>query len=515
MKYFSSILFLFISINVLAQKSANLDSLIGSLTLQEKAYLVIGSGMDIPGMTSSEKAPTAVVGSSKGKVPGAAGTSYTLKNRNLPIVVFADGPAGIRIDPKRENEPDKSFYATAFPVGSLLASSWNPELMEKVGEAFGEEAKAYGVDFVLAPALNIQRNPLGGRNFEYYSEDPVLAGKLAAGFVRGVQNKGVGATIKHFVANNSETNRTALNTVVSERALREIYLKGFEIAIKEGHPWALMSSYNKINGVYASENKDLLTGLLRDEWNYKGFVMTDWFAGKDPVAQVKAGNDLLMPGTIEQANKIIAAVKNGSLDENLLNRNIKYILKQYQKTPSFHDEAITNSPDLDAHKSTVRNAASEGMVLLKNEAVLPINPEKIALFGVASYQTISGGTGSGDVNKAYIVNINEGLKKAGFKVDTSVSREYRTYIKTEEAKIPKKQFFFEPDILVPEKSFSEEELTDVVSKNEIGVYTISRTSGEFFDRKKKMILSLKRPKNHKSARFQKLFTNKIKNWWSY
>ena len=224
--------------------------LVDALTLDEKIALVIGTGMNIPGLPEGNGVPQAIVGSTNNEVAGAAGTSYGIFRLDIPVVVFADGPAGIRISPTREDIPDQTFYATAFPTASSLSSSWNIALAEEVGKAFGIEGRDYGVDFLLAPALNIQRNPLGGRNFEYYSEDPVLAGMITSGFVNGVQSQGLGATIKHFVANNSETNRTALNTVVSERALREIYLRGFKIALDNSNPWAIMSSYQKMKNYY-------------------------------------------------------------------------------------------------------------------------------------------------------------------------------------------------------------------------------------------------------------------------
>lgn len=482
MKHFA--LLMLFSIQLTAQiAQPNLDSLLNQLTLEEKVYLVIGTGMDIPGISEKDEGPQAIVGKTQDKIEGAAGTSYQNKRLGFPAVVFADGPAGIRISPTRKASPEQTYYATAFPTATSLASSWNLELVNMVGTAFGKEGKDYGVDFLLAPALNIHRNPLGGRNFEYYSEDPVLGGKITASFVNGVQSEGVGATIKHFVANNSETNRTELNTVVSERAIREIYLKGFQIALEESKPWAIMSSYNKVNGVYASENKELLTDILRNEWGYEGFVMTDWFAGKDAVEQMKAGNDLLMPGTKQQYKAILEAVKAGNLEETTLNRNVKFILKQYFKTLSFNNYKPTNKPDLGANKKIARQAASEGMVLLKNNNTLPLKKNtKVALFGVTSIETISGGTGSGDVNKAYMVSITQGLKNAGYSLDESLFNAYQAYVNQERAKVPAKKFFFEKNVVLNEKVWTSNELETISNNNDVAIFTLGRTSGEFQDR---------------------------------
>ncbi|MEI6950540.1 glycoside hydrolase family 3 C-terminal domain-containing protein [Paraflavisolibacter sp. H34] len=448
------------------------------MTLEEKATLVVGTGMRMEG-----KGP--VVGDADGRVPGAAGNTMNSSRLGIPGTVLADGPAGVRIDPFRGKDSSRSYYATAWPVGMLLASSWDTSLVKRVGAAFGREIKEYGVDVILAPGMNIQRDPLNGRNFEYYSEDPLVSGLMAAAMVKGIQSNGVGTSIKHFAANNQETNRNNVNVIISERALREIYLKGFEIAVKQGQPWTVMSSYNKINGTYTSHSHDLLTKVLREEWRFQGYVMTDWFGGKDPIAQMKAGNDLIEPGNKRQSQQIVEAVKGGTLDSNVLDRNVERILGIIVKTPSFQKYAYSNSPDLKAHAALARNAAAESMVLLQNKGqVLPLGKGlKVALFGNASYDTYIGGTGSGDVYEAYSVSLANGLAKAGYKVLGELERSYTAHIKEDLAAHPRPKLALGAPRMTPELEPASGVIEQSAGEADVALFTIGRNAGEGGDRK--------------------------------
>lgn len=470
--------------NHLPQLGKNpIPEVIAAMTLEEKANLAVGGGFHIPG--SNFGGASGPLTEAQKKVPGASGTTRAIPRLGIPGIVVTDGPAGVHVF---NTGSGRLYYATAWPVGTLLASSWDTALVRKVGVAFGKEAKDYGVDVILGPGLNIHRNPLGGRNFEYYSEDPVVTGNIAAAIVNGIQSNGVGTSIKHFAANNQETNRGSVNTFVSERALREIYLKGFEITVKQSQPWTVMSSYNLINGVYTSERNDLLTGILRNEWGFKGFVMTDWFGGKDAVAQMKAGNDLLMPGSGQQVQKIIDAVKAGQLDEKVLDKNIAAILDIVLQTGTFKGTAYSDQPDLAKDAILAREAAGESMILLKNENnTLPLAPyDHIALFGINGYNLIAGGTGSGDVNRLYTVPLSAGLFHAGMMVDGSLYTAYTDYIAQETAKHPKKGFFEE--FMNPTPPMTEYDLDPAViaplpAHNDVAVISIGKNAGEGTDRK--------------------------------
>ena len=470
-------------------RADNIDEILKAMTLEEKAKLLVGGANNFFG-------DQAVVGGEATLVAGAAGTTAAIPRLGIPATVLTDGPAGVRIDPTRKGTT-QTYYATGFPIGTCLASTWNEELVQRVGEAIGDETKEYRCDVILGPGMNLHRNPLCGRNFEYYSEDPLLTGKIAAAYIKGVQSQGAGVSAKHFAVNSQETDRTSVDERLSARAARELYLRGFEIAVRESDPWTVMASYNQINGQYSMGNHDLLTKILRDDWGYKGIVMTDWIGvreGLKTTDEVHAGNDLLEPGQQKQADQIVEGVKNGSLDIADVDRNVRRMLEYIVKTPSFHQFAATNKPDLKAHAAITRQSATEGIVMLKNNGTLPWNTsgtqiKTVALFGANSYEFLSGGTGSGCVHTPYVVDMVEGLKNAGISSTETLTDIYRKYIEYAKVKFqaerhPAKWYQME---MFGQQKYPEIAISPVCMNKEVevadaAIVTIGRQAGEGVDR---------------------------------
>ena len=467
----------------------NIDEVIAAMTLEEKAKLLVGGANNF-------FSDGAVVGGEASLVAGAAGTTAAIPRLGIPATVLTDGPAGVRINPTREGT-DQTFYATGFPIGSCLAATWNTDLVRQVGEAIGDETKVYRCDVILGPGMNLHRNPLCGRNFEYYSEDPLLTGKIAAAYINGVQSQGAGVSIKHFAVNSQETDRTSVDEQVSPRAARELYLKGFEIAVRESNPWTVMASYNKVNGIFSMGNHDLLTKILRDDWGFKGIVMTDWIGVRDglrTIDEVHAGNDLMEPGQQRQIEEIVKGVKDGQLAIADVDRNVRRMLEYIVKTPSFHKFPATNKPDFKAHAAITRQSANEGIVLLKNNGTLPWNTKEqkiktVALFGENSYEFFSGGTGSGCVHTPYVVDMVEGLKNAGIGSSEKLTEIYRKYIEFAKVKFQADRHparWYQMEMFgqqkYPEISISPICIANEVKEADAAIVTIGRQAGEGVDR---------------------------------
>ena len=448
--------------NNLILREDNIDEVISAMTNEEKVALLVGG----PGSL----------------VPGAAGYTREIARLGIPMTVLADGPAGLRIQPNHEGT-EQTFYCTGFPTSTLLASSWDTELVETVTTAMGNEVLEYGVDVLLAPGMNLHRNPLCGRNFEYYSEDPLLSGKMAAAYIRGIQKNNVGTSAKHFAANNQEINRLENDAQVSNRALRELYLKNFEIAVKEGKPWTVMSSYNKLNGEYTQQKEGLLTTVLRDEWGFDGIVMTDWGCKDNTVKSAKAGNDLMEWGNQVEIDRILAAVNSGEISQEELDRNVRNMLDYIVKTPHFRNYKFSNKPDLKAHAAVARKAADESIILLKNEDnTLPLKGnEKVALYGIASVDFVGIGTGSGWVNTEHIANVQEAMTDAGFILDENLAEYYRLCYATQSttekmngSSIDKRHR--------PEPAVTVQAIERQAADNNVAVFVLGRVAGEGADR---------------------------------
>ena len=430
-------------------------------------------------MTLEEKAQC-VVGLKRALFPptnkGVCARTVAFPAYDIPSLVLADGSSGLRLS---RREPDR---ATAFPSNMAIASSWDQELVQKIGAAAGYEALGYQVNILLAPGMNIIRNPLCGRNFEYYSEDPLLTGKIGAAFVKGVQSHGIGSSIKHFTCNNQETNRGHNNALVSMRALREIYLKGFEICVKEASPWTLMTAYNSLNGLPVQESPALVTDILRKEWGFDGLVMTDWsIVPHNTAAQLHAGNDLFMPGSDNQVQDIIQGVQNGTIDPADLDRACAKVIQLGRR--SWHGSEF-QAPDLAPGAAVSRLAACESAVLMENNGMLPVSGGQAALFGVRSYDLVAVGSGSAFVVCPHVVQIHDAFRQAGIATDPELEDLYTKYVAFASADIAAnervKVHIGLP--LLPELALSRSLIDKAAERDDYAVITIGRTAGEGIDR---------------------------------
>lgn len=448
----------------------NIDDVVNAMTIEEKCHLVLGCGMHF---------------NDEAKFPGTAGSTYAVPRLGIPATYCADSQQGLRMNANRDWD-HHDYYPTDFVASMTLASTWDREAAFKVGKGIGNEVREFGLDWILSPAMNLIRNPLCGRNHEYYSEDPYLSGTIAAGYVRGVQSEGTAACPKHFIANNQETNRNSNISQVSQRALREIYLKAFEIMVKESDPWTIMTSYNKLNGPYALQNRDLLTTIVRDEWGWKGMYVSDWNAGDDAVAAMKAGNDMLQPGQDKQYQAILDAAKSGKLSMDILNANVKRILEYIVKTHNFKGYQYGNEPNLKAHAQIVREVGADGIVLLKNNGILPLTGKRVALFGCTSYDWISGGSGFGGTSVGhYTVSLIEGMRSVGYEVYKPLISIYKQHIASEEKRLfpnGRPPFSITPPARAEEKAFTAEEMNDAIDGSDVAIISLGRKSGEAADR---------------------------------
>ena len=458
------------SVSAQQLRAENIDEVVKALTLEEKCHLVLGRGMHF---------------NDDAKFPGTAGSTFSVNRLGIPETYCADSQQGLRMNATRVWDHN-DYYPTDFVASMTLASTWDREAAFKVGQGIGNEVREFGLDWILSPAMNLIRNPLCGRNHEYYSEDPYLSGTIAAGYVKGVQSEGTAACPKHFVANNQETNRNNNISQVSQRALREIYLKAFEIMVKESNPWTIMTSYNKLNGPYALQNRELLTTIVRDEWGWKGMFVSDWNAGDDAVAAMLAGNDMLQPGQDKQYKAILEAAKSGKLPMEVLDANVKRILEYVVKTHNFKGYKYSNEPNLKAHAQVVRQVGADGIVLLKNSGILPLTGKRVALFGCTSYDWISGGSGFGGTSVGhYTVSLVEGLRSAGYEVYKPLISTYTQHIAAEEKRLfpnGRPPFSLTPPARAEEKQFTADELNAAINGSDVAIISLGRKSGEAADR---------------------------------
>ena len=344
---------------------------------------------------------------------GDAWHTEALAELDIPAITLTDGPHGVRLEDEEAGEFFESKPATSFPIEAAMAASWNQDLIKKMGQKIGEECQYYDVGVLLGPGVNGKRSPLAGRNFEYFSEDPYLSGKIGAAFVKGVQSEGVGTSVKHYVANEQETNRMVVSSEVDERTLREIYLLPFEMIVKDANPWTMMCAYNKVNGTPMSQNKKYLVDVLRDEWNYEGLVMSDWGAVGDKVASIKAGLDLEMPGPGKEDEQALQSFEAGELTIEEINNRVKVVLELVKKVLS--EQKDVDECDFEQNHRVARKVAEESMVLLKNEeSILPLEGNtNLAVLGKFAQEPRFQGGGSSQLNPYNLETPLAEIKKHG------------------------------------------------------------------------------------------------------
>jgi beta-glucosidase len=483
-------------------KPADVQAILKKLTLEQKAKLLSGAH-------ATSVAPSHITA-------GAAGWTCAMPQFGIPSLNLADGPVGPRINPMPWIEVEEVYddngipvserasgkinqdavtaplWCTAFPSTTALAATFDREAARAQGEIMGDESKAYGVDVLLTPGVNIMRNPLCGRNFEYYSEDPFLAGALATEVIRGIQSRGVGTSLKHFVANNQQTGKKYNDARINQRALREIYLKPFEMCVRDARPWTVMPSYNLIGGTYTQTNRELMQTLLRDEWGFQGVAVTDWFVHRPAADLIKARTALIMPGSTAIVDEILEAVRSGAVTEAQVDSCVVDVLRLAARSLSAKGWTASQ-PDLKAGATLSRRLGAEAMVLLKNnDRALPLKTgARVALFGTSAYQSLPGGTGSSNVNKAYVVDIDRGLTEAGFEIDSTLSVIYHgnnaavALLNDKHPQCPEWQKISYHRPVIPEMDLSRAAymIETRAKADDVAVVVVGRESGETSDRR--------------------------------
>lgn len=449
----------------------NVEQVLQAMTVREKAKLCVGDGWG--SMFEGLHIPL----SGRHRVPGAAGETRAIRRLGIPSIILADGPAGVRF---------KYPGATAWPVGQSLCAGGDLRLVEEVGRAIGEEAASIGVDIMLGPGMNLTTNPLCGRNYEYFSADPVRSAHTAAAMIRGIQSAGIGACAKHFAVNRQENDRMHHDEQVDSLTLRTLYLENFRLALQEEAPWALMSAYNKVNGTHAQLSHELLTDILRDEWHFEGVVLTDWQPHLKAWQKIQAGNDLLMPGADREVRNIVRAVRNNKLSQERLDEAAGRVLRMVAKSRTLKGDRPSDF-DYHYHRELCRQAGAAGCQWLKApEKPILSGTEKVALLGSHSYYLIAGGTGSGYVNAGRRVSLFEALWTHAYELGEELPKAYDKFLKKKssfrkvEGMSIVSKYLGQP--AAKEMRVSVKQLERAITAAETVILTIGRQAGEGHDR---------------------------------